>query len=701
MDNKRALSFDTLSSVVISITLFLFPLFFLTATTDFFIIPKQLLVIVAVIILIGIWTVKILVEKKIGATSNPLNLPIAIFAVIILASSILSRNRFDSLLQAVPLIFAILLFFAITNSIRDRRTFSFVLSSFLVGAAASALISIAYYFKLYFLPLPNIQNQFFNTFGSVLQHLIYLVPVLVLSVVYVARALEFPKIKVSSHTRGDLGFFIQAITGFFVLAGVLLISYQLAFLPNKPVVLPFVYGFQTAFASISQDVGRFIFSLLLGSGYGTFLVDFTRFKLPSFNLEPNIWNFSFSFSSSYALELIATTGIVGALSYIWLIVSALRSSAIRNPIYAAVIVVFVLSFILPFSYTSVVLLFVILGIYISYLNVSGDRRVYDIVLSLVATKSGMLSFEATPEGAHPHARTESPILSGVVSLIVVLIVGFLGLYIYKFAVSDAAFAESLRQASANNGQKTYELQTKAIRDFPYRADYHRIFSQVNLSIANSLSQNIQAGSSPSAQTQQNISALLQQSINSARNAVTLSPLTSVNWQNLAQIYRSLINVGQNAENFAIASMNQAIALDPYNTQLYIQLGGIYFQLRQFDQAQNQFQVAINLKRDFANAYYNLGHTLEEKGDLQKALEVYQTVKQLSSNNKENLDKINSEIASLEAKIGKQKETTVVTPETSQTPLSISTPQTSLPPQKPPIKISPPPAGDKKATESAQ
>src|SRR6185436_12741599 len=107
---------------------------------------------------------------------------------------------------------------------------------------------------------------------------------------------------------------------------------------------------------------------------------------------------------------------------------------------------------------------------------------------------------------------------------------------------------------------------------PYRSDYHRIFSQVNLALANSLAASVPAGSTPSQQVQQNIVALLQQSINSGRNAVTLAPLNSINWQNLSVIYRSLINVGQNADQFSLASVNQAIALDPYNPQLYIQAG---------------------------------------------------------------------------------------------------------------------------------
>ena len=692
MDRKEVISYvDLISNIVISLTLFLLPLIFTTSTTDFFVIPKQLLIIAAALILLVLWGVRILVEKKIVVTVSPLNFPLIAFALVLFVSSILSANAYDSLLQAIPVVAVIILSLLIINVTKTKRTFSIILSSFVIGAAFSALITVAYSFKFYFLPISGTQNQFFNTVGPSFQQLIYLLPVFVFSLAYLARKFNFPNIRLPRDIANDYGFYVQVISMIIIALSIVAIIYQMAFSPNKPILLPYIYGFQTAFASISQDAGRFITALLFGSGYGTFLIDFTRFKIPAFNLEQNIWSLSFSFSSSYFLELIATTGILGTLSYLWIIISYLRTRTIASPLFIGVFAGLVLSLILPFSYVSLAGLILMIGIYIAYLNLEEDRRVYDVSLSLVSTKRGIPTFEASPIGEHG-SRKDSMILPVVVALLVIIIVAFVGFYSVKMASSDVKFASSLKAAQENNGQKTYELQTAAINEFPYRSDYHRIFSQVNLALANSIASGVAPGSSPSAQVQQNIITLLQQSINSGRNAVTLSPRTSLNWQNLGIVYRSLINVGQNADQFALASMNQAIALDPYNPNLYIVAGGIYYQLGLWDQAANQFQVAINLKRDFANAYYNLGHAYESKGDLQNALTAYQVVRQLSVDNKENLDRINAEIKALEDKIGSQAQAPgeSVSPETEQTPLSISEPETNIPEQKPPIKISPPP-----------
>jgi len=160
---------DTISTFIISLTLFFLPLFFLLNTTDFFIIPKQLLIIGATLILIILWGVKVLLARKIILNASPLNLPIAVFAITILVSSILSKNRFDALIQVVPVFFAVLFFLSLVNNIRERKSFSIVLSAFVLGAALSSIVTIAYYFKFYFLPFASLQNQFFNTFGSITQ----------------------------------------------------------------------------------------------------------------------------------------------------------------------------------------------------------------------------------------------------------------------------------------------------------------------------------------------------------------------------------------------------------------------------------------------------------------------------------------------------------------------------------------------------
>lgn len=678
------------SVILVSAVVFLFPLFFLTLTTDFFILPKQLFVIFATLVALIIWGARSVLEKRITFRVAPFNLPMLLFGIAILISALMAPDRYDSIFQSTPLVALVLLYFVVINSVWDKASFAFVSSSLILGSALSSLISILYYFKIYVLPFPAIQSQYFSPLGAIIQQAVYLLPILIFIVVTISR-----KLKKRNDLKLDPEFVLMGVSGLVIFTGLILVIYQIFFAPQKPIILPFQFGFQIALAGLSQDTNRLIQSFLAGSGYGTFITDFTRFKMQSFNQEPNIWNLVFSYSSSYFLELIATTGILGAVTFLFLIVKFVKTktSAI-TPLYIAVVSSFILAFLLPFTFSAVFLLVMLIALYASYLYTTGDKRIDNVNVSLVALREGLLSFEEIQNAEREKTRKSDSAALPVVALVVILLIsGFVAYFAGRLLLSDVKMTESLTAANLNNANKSYDLQRQAISAFPYRSDYYTIFSRLNLALANSLASSIPANSSPSAQTQQTIVALLQQSINSARTSVTIAPNLQSNWLNLSQIYRNLINVGQNAEQFAIVALQQAMALDPYNPQLYIELGGIYYQLGNYDAAQNQFQIATRLKPDLANAYYNLGHTLEAKKDLNGALQNYLTVRELVKNNKQDLARIDAEVSALEKKIGQapSTNTNVSATKSNQPPLEVNSPQTSLPKQNPPVKISPPPS----------
>lgn len=691
MNKKEVISYiDSASFILVTATLFIFPVFFLINTSDFFVLPKQILVTLITVVLMVLWGVKIMLNREVAFRSSAFNFPVFLFGAITLLTALLARNTFDSLLQAVPLVFVLIFYFALTNSLHTKSQFNVALSALALGGVVSSLLSLIYLMNLFILPFSQIQNRFFTTLGSPIQHIIYLLPILALSVFYVYK--RYTKSGLNGITS-DYNYIIHLVSSFLILAGVGLNVYKIFFRPEKPIVLPFQYGIQIAMGAISQDSARQVLSLLFGSGYGTFLTDFARFKPSSFNLEENIWNLTFSFSSSYFLELIATVGILGTLAFLFIFARVIQSGMNRttSPLFLAVIVTFILSFLLPFSYTVVFLMFALLGFYSVYLFFENDKRVYNLRVNLVALKEGL--FSVNDEGhTEPSPRKGNGSIFPALIMAVVLIPSvFVGWYTVRLFLSDMKFTESLSPQVLNNGQRTYDLEREALQLFPYRSDYYRIFSQVNIALANSLINSIPQGQQPTQEAQQTVIALLQQSINSGRAAVRIAPLNPANWENLARIYRSLINVGQNAEQFAAASLNQAIALNQYDPTKYVELGGIFYQLGQFDAAQQQFQQAINLKPDYANAYYNLGHALQAKGDFQNALIQFNVVKELSKDDPANLEQIEKEIKALQESAGNQGDQTNTQPGAGNDgPLQVNQPQTQIPAQGEPVEIPAPP-----------
>lgn len=672
------------SVVILGLLFILFPLVFTNLTTDFFTLPKQALLIFTVIVLLLLFAGKTFLMEKVRIKRTPFDLPIVLFVLAVLLSSIFSVTRWDSFTNFVPLLFAGLSFFAITYSIKNEKSFIVLVSSLLTGGTLLSLISILSYFKVYIFPFDFTHSQNFTTAGSFFDLGLYLLFLLPLALYFVSPFI-FRKGHKETQVEKKMDFVKLigfGLSGLIILAGLTLSLYTLL-KPASIALLPMETGFQTAFAAISQDSGRTLQGLLFGSGFGQYLTDFTRFKQASFNANPDLWNLTFIRSSSFVLEFLATVGLLGLLSFLFLCFRVIR----EKPIFIPLIIALAASFVLPLSFVTLTPIFFLLGIYAGLKSLTDNQRYFDVELQLVALKKGFFAF-ALEEKAK--SRGGNKVLSYFVLTIVIVFSFIFGFGTYNYLAANITFEKSLVAASQNNGQLTYTYQNNALSSLTgrYVDSYHRVFSQTNLALANSLASSVPKGASPSAQTTQTIYTLVQQSINAARQATTLSPKNAINWQNLASIYRSLIGFGQNAESFAIVAQQQAVQLDPSNPQEYISLGGIYYQLKAFDRAQEQFQLAVNLKPNFANAYYNLGHAMQERGDLQGALTQYQIVKQLVTNDKTNLDSITKEIKALESQIGKQNAQVQenAQAQTQNSPLEVPASSATLPKQNPPVKI---------------
>ena len=690
MEQKKEIISYLQSTTLFLLGIFLiaFPLVISNTTTDTVLIPKQIFLGGTVLLCLVLFGIKVLVEKSVKVKRTYFDLPLFLVLLTAILSSLFAVNRFDSLIALFPLLLAIILYFIIVHTVQNEKSILLLISALILGGAIISASSVLSFFKIYLLPFATTHVQSFTPFGSLLEQAIYLGTVLAVS-------LYFGKKLIKDTTNIKLKDIAFGIASLIITLGLLITVYQL-FTTQKPFILPFGTGFQTAFAAISQDNGRVLQGFLFGSGFGTYATDFTRFKLAVFNQNPTLWSLTFVRSTSFLLELLSTVGILGFSAFILLIIRVikeLREKSIGhyNSIFLALPLIFIFAILLPLNFITQTLIFIVLGFFAAAqtIRTGKDARFFEVELQIVAFKKGLITLEAPT--AHPAKTFALPV---IFSVIILLLTGTLGFFGVRFLLSDMSFQKSLVSASKNNGSQTYQEQIQAINLFPYRDIYYRVFSQTNLALANSLASQTKQGETVPADRQQTITTLIQQSINSGRQATTISPLTNVNWQNLSSLYRSLIGFGQNAENFSIATQQQSTALDPNNPGEYINLGGIYYQLQQWDNAQNQFQIAINLKPDLANSYYNLGHTLEQKGDLANALTQYQTVRTLVANDKNSLDQINKEITALEVRIHPQavsktetKQTTVST----QAPLNVVTPPAQLPSRKPQVAIPAPSA----------
>ncbi len=691
---------QNISFFLLGVLFMAFPVIFTTITTNPIVLPKQVLLGGVIITLLVLHSAKILAEKSVKLRRTSFDIPVLLLALFAFFSSVFAVNRADALTAFVPYFFAILSFFLIVNIVKDKNSLLFLMSSLIIGAVLLSLSAVLSFFKIYILPFPGTNSQTFTPLGSLLEQEIYLILVFAISFYYLFRLLKSKARSKdeqegtpnkSGMTSSELTKGVSfGVASFIILLGIIVTTYALFKLTN-PFLLPTETGFQTAFSEISLDSGRIAQGFLLGSGFGTYASDFSRWKQAAFNQDANLWNLTFFRSSNFALELLATTGVLGLSAFIFLLIRAIKEmrTSLQNKMFLALLALFVISCLLPLGFVTQTLLFIILGLFAANqgLITKANNRFFDIELQLVTFKRGLIAMEA------PYTKNDkSLILPSLIAVLILLMTAWIGYLGILYTISDLTFQKSLVAATQNNGSLTYQEQAKAISTFPFRDGFYRVFSQTNLALANNLAAQTPKGSSPSAEVSQNITTLIQQSINSARAATTVAPQNYVNWQNLSSVYRGLIGFGQNAESFAIATAQQSINLDPNNPQEYIALGGIYYQMGQWDNAQSQFQIAIALKPDYANSHYNLGHALEQKGDLQNALAQYQAVRNLVANDKASLEQIDKEIKAITAKAGN-----ATSNNSKSQALNINKPETQLPPQNPPVKIPAPSV----ATESSK
>ena len=583
MDQQKeqwVLYLEKASVAILGLLFIFFPLVFSNITTDLFVLPKQAFLIFSVIVLMLLYGARTFFAQNLRIKRTPFDLPILLFTGAVIFSVVFSVAKYDSLFNFVPLLFAVISFFTITYNVRDRKSLNVLVASLLIGAAIVSILAVLSFLKVYLLPFEFSKFQTFTTLGSILDQTIYLGLVFSLGAYFVIPPLLKGKGVFSSNRQDAIRIAGYSLISLIILIG-LSISIYLLITIQKPLILPVATGFQTAFAAISQDGGRVIQGFLFGSGYGEFANVFLRFKQATFNSNANIWGLTFFRSTSFVLELLATTGMLGILSFLLL---AYRIAK-QKPLFIPLVIFIIASFIFPFGFYHIVLLFFILGIYSALKGLSNHQDFFDVELQLVASKKGFFVL-SSEEVSQKQQEKYGKILASIVIFIVGVFTLIFGFLAFDFVKSNVTFQKSIVAANQNNGQQTYDYQTSVLNSVTgrYVDAYHRVFSQTNLALANSLGNSVPKGSSPSAQTTQTIYALVQQSINSARTATNISNNNAINWQNLSSVYRSLIGFGQSADSFAILAAQQAIRLDPTNPQEYINLGGIYFQIKAYDRA---------------------------------------------------------------------------------------------------------------------
>ncbi len=477
----------------------------------------------------------------------------------------------------------------------------------------------------------------------------------------------------------------KSLAFFFAPLGIVIILVVLSFIPpvgnTKNPLFDLAKSFQQEVQLPIKDswkisVSAFRDSPFWGTGPATYLFDFTNYKPLEFN-NTKLWALRFDTSFNEYLNILATLGGVGLVALLFLSVlylsSALKTlgensatleghtSAHRLSSALAIsgIVFFV---ILALHSASLVLWIIGLTILAAFMSLNTHKT------SLPAwTKQDNLKalFARVANTVTPNMSSSEVInvdaLPSILLIVALGLVGFVSFFGVKLTLADYHHRLALNAVSQNDGIKAYNELIVAENLNPYSDLYRTDIAQTNFALANAIA----VAKAPSKENPQgsltdqdrtNIQTLLQQSINEGRQAVALSPKSSVNWEILAIIYRQIAGVAENALLFSLDSYGKAIENDPLNPNLRLNVGGVYYAIQNYDLAIRLFTDAVNLKSDLPNSYYNLAVALREKGDLNTAIQVAEkTVELIKDKNSQDYKTASILVEELKSASGKSTE----------------------------------------------
>ncbi|NMB56348.1 tetratricopeptide repeat protein [Candidatus Beckwithbacteria bacterium] len=611
---------SSLALIIVALYVFLMPLFFLPVmSSSIFDFPKWMLTMGVAIILILLVMVKTITEGKLIFPAKKYSLPLLALLIITILSMVFAQkspqlnlweNFLIQLMGKGGLILALtLIVFNALILIEDKV--KIIISALVVSSTINALVAILAYTQI----LPKLINwstlasKGFNLWGGSLSLLTALVVTFSLSLTLALKE------KVSLHKM--LLFVAAALQGLaLILSASLILPGQAA----SPKILPWNAGW-----SIAIDQLKNVKTALIGTGPNNFANIFNQFRVASLNTGDN-WFIKYTSSSNEWFTILTTLGLLGLLVFVFLsfrFVQITLQNKKESNIAATLQIVFIIMLIsmtvLSFNVSTLFLFFTLL-----------------ILIGLDQKEANW-------------SITNNQIAGFVYGAVLLVIFVGSSYLLTRASLAEIYFGQSLLYASQNKVAETYNAQIKAIQTNQYVYKYHVTYSNTNLALANSLASKKDLTDNDKKQ----ITQLVSQAIREAKGAVALDYYNTNAWVNLASVYRQLINFAGQADQWAITSYINAVKLDKTNPQLRIDLGGLLYSLKYYEDALDQFKQAINLKPDFANAYYNLAYVYMQLKQYTQAYAAMQNVVSLVDVNSADHEKALNELAEIQKNLPTQ------------------------------------------------
>lgn len=595
--------------------IFITPLLVIPVFANAFRVSKIVFLVSGVVIVLVIKFVRTFISGQLKITSGNFDFPIFLLFIAYLLSAVLvTPNKYEAFFipgNAILILTVSILYFLLNlANIKKENIKSTIFYSSLIFSLISILSLSGVLQKIPQLP-SFMKVSTFNTEGVLIPAMILMVSVLPIAIKKTIEEKELPKR------------IFSAVTSIFVASAIILSIFNIYSDKNIKVILSdFSSSWSISIDSLKQNP-------LLGIGPGNYQTAFNRFRPIEYNATSD-WSIKLNSARNLYLTVLTETGLLGIAASILLILVSIK--AIKKNLHKDTDIAISLGLLLillaffPSSVTLIMLLFVLFSL-------NSEKKDFIVNLTLKGQEGQKGSYFLT---RIPVMLVTLPIFAG---LIIFSVQGV------KTVNAEATFKKAADSLVKQDAKATYDYIKEAVRINPNIDRYRSSFSQVSFALANALArqQNL------TDKDKETIAQLIQQSITEGKAAIILNQTRAENWTNLANIYQSIIPFAQGADQFAIQTYSQAVALDPINPLTRISLGGVYYALGRYDEAIRAFELAVMAKPDYANAHYNLAAALREKGDIEGAIKQMELVLSLVQKDSTDYNLARKTLSDLEAK----------------------------------------------------
>lgn len=604
MKNNFSFNIANVTYAFFLLAMFLLPLIALPFTNDFLGHSKIFFLFAIAIISLISYFLQAIKKRSWTLVLSPITIPVLFFAIISLASSFFTNlYPVKALLGMGGVYLASSIIILIGGSLftPSKKTTDHLINSLILSAVVLGITQLLQLLgfgpsrlinQLFNLDLPN--NLIFNLAGSS-----FVAGQIILVALVGAVSQIFKNKQISNlHIVGiPLLLFGLGLSVWSVLPG-----------KETSIILPPF----SANWSVLLDSIRSPRAALIGQGPENYIYTYARLR-PLWVNGQDYWQSNFAVGPNFPMTLVVSMGFLGLIAWLLVFLKFVNKNTIKNakndPIFAMIIAIFLLQLFMP---TNVIML----GLQAILLAFWSALQAYNFPVLKLEALSMTISIQKNLQ------QLEKKPSNWLITLVNVIFLG--GVFYLSFLVGKAyASFYRLQQANIalanNDAVGVYDNQRIARELNPYIDSIQSSYAFTNMQIALALSEKTDITDEEKEQA----SILIQQALDSARNATVLEPNNSQNWLILAQIYRNLIGSIEGADQWTVNSFVRAIESNPNDPFLRIELAILLANQNQVQEAGNILQQAIEIKPDIPTGYYQLAQLFVANNNYLQAQQLLQ------------------------------------------------------------------------------